>query len=1210
MPSKDWTNNAMRLGLVPLALLLLVIVAAALGGGQSGSHPTSAPPTEQAPGSSASAPSFPEPGLVTVTWSSGDAVCVSESGVKATYSIFAVPPALKWVGYLTDGAGGVGLTFVSDGGAAPDFFSLPVASFPEEQAGLFVGGGVGLFATGSADGFRAILDPILLERDKLVAEYRTIGAGIADLEKQVRDEVAKEESSLADIFGKHTAEPNPPQYLTQVQTTSQAIDILKQRIASETARLSHARPGVEGLTFTLESLIRVNSLPFFGHTKCAVVDLDIRLPITDPIGSSREIVVEDRSREIGLSNPMPSIRLSIPSKTSITIAPDGTATVPIAGVVRDAIADLVNDGNAHILSVLVYVDQVLVKSVSLSPSSEAATIKRPFAKGFAFSDTLELKLTPHNERRIISFETSSNLIGNTGGAAMAILAAAKHDTSSGPGYFKLNPLLVYVPRNTLSSTDRDAIGVHIDASFHELGDDVLTETGVDTNIFVGSVPELGTVTVKIASFTPTSDDSPGSMTALLTSSLRDVSDLSFALQETGPRTNEYFDFGAEVTPLDDLPLPQYGIVLVQDGGSTGPGTFNPFYVRVFDPRGSGGPGMFGEQSFVTVSNPSLFGEVYFERPLLRVKKEPKSQVSGILGPATSLDHSYLHCLRTATLLDISFRSDGEVTETFQAIPAEFVDAMLSSKAHLSTAQRTVNAANLRAFALTMSITGATIRGIAENGEIADAAVPSGKPILVVDGPIEKGARTFLEQTVTVVHQDRVVVKKGEKEFAADQIKICCTPAQIARPNGTFATWRAENVTWGDRAIKLAVFLTSQAQVDDRKATGLKVLINVGEFNPFTESIDIDPAAGTLTVKPGPDSRVATLPHIVGTMSFGGLIAAADIAPIIQGGTEDKNDEFTTFEVIERSGDASTAEEQRSTRQDSNAFSLGMDKLGWRKNGEALYQTPAAATLIGALSNEFQLFFNIVSSTAHVFRTAGFKPILFNCASKKFTYKVRTARGVEERTSYDFSGLKRFSRNVADVLYYSGHGLHEPNYIHVAPQEGFTSSAHPTRTDAAGVHSLMLDDHWARTDLDIVIAAGCSLFDANVTINPALNTTKRDVSHPDWTSNPGLTWRTLGPKLFLGYRGAAPTDKQGGTIIAKLFTEELSKGADPDKLKAFRKAWFDANMKASAKGAPTDLWRNYAAIDAAAGKWYFAHAKDQTIDFFDNDVFTEKSEALP
>lgn len=103
-------------------------------------------------------------------------------------------------------------------------------------------------------------------------------------------------------------------------------------------------------------------------------------------------------------------------------------------------------------------------------------------------------------------------------------------------------------------------------------------------------------------------------------------------------------------------------------------------------------------------------------------------------------------------------------------------------------------------------------------------------------------------------------------------------------------------------------------------------------------------------------------------------------------------------------------------------------------------------------------------------------------------------------------------NQADYLYFSGHGLHDENYL------AFPNGVKFVPGEVAG-------GEW-KDDLEIVLFAGCSVLDVT------------GDKFPGNANRPGKAWAKKGPTYFLGYEGSAPGDAGGApTTIAERWALE-------------------------------------------------------------------------
>ena len=117
-------------------------------------------------------------------------------------------------------------------------------------------------------------------------------------------------------------------------------------------------------------------------------------------------------------------------------------------------------------------------------------------------------------------------------------------------------------------------------------------------------------------------------------------------------------------------------------------------------------------------------------------------------------------------------------------------------------------------------------------------------------------------------------------------------------------------------------------------------------------------------------------------------------------------------------------------------------------------------------------------------------------------------------------------NQADILYYSGHGLHK-----LALMDDYSPSAFSGR--------------WNK-DLDCLIVSGCSILDINDYNNNFI------LDPEDHAASPGKLWEAVGPNVMLGYNYYAPAD-EGGAPARIIRTWANNRGTLGDV-----NAWMKAN----------------------------------------------------
>jgi hypothetical protein len=138
--------------------------------------------------------------------------------------------------------------------------------------------------------------------------------------------------------------------------------------------------------------------------------------------------------------------------------------------------------------------------------------------------------------------------------------------------------------------------------------------------------------------------------------------------------------------------------------------------------------------------------------------------------------------------------------------------------------------------------------------------------------------------------------------------------------------------------------------------------------------------------------------------------------------------------------------------------------------------------------------------------------------------------------------KRLIQEQADEFYYSGHG----NHVNASLIAGSPST---------------VSGYW--NDIDLFIAAGCSVFD--------INDYENNFPGAEHTASPGKQWESTGPSLFLGYNYKAPLDDQNSDAIITSWCTNRANLGDID-------AWRNANDNSSG--------RNACAIDAGTAYYYF------------------------
>jgi len=154
------------------------------------------------------------------------------------------------------------------------------------------------------------------------------------------------------------------------------------------------------------------------------------------------------------------------------------------------------------------------------------------------------------------------------------------------------------------------------------------------------------------------------------------------------------------------------------------------------------------------------------------------------------------------------------------------------------------------------------------------------------------------------------------------------------------------------------------------------------------------------------------------------------------------------------------------------------------------------------------------------------------------------------------------QNQADIFYASGHGWHLSGKI-------LNGAVDPTDVTA----------HWNK-DLEIIVFAGCSVFD--------INDYSDNFTGAQHTASPGEKWAPQGPKWFLGYNWKAPLDDNLGDPN---FTKDIvdaylaATGAQYTR-------WLNANKNKATttnRSSPGQRPWNSCVIDmdgTIKGYWYF------------------------
>lgn len=163
-----------------------------------------------------------------------------------------------------------------------------------------------------------------------------------------------------------------------------------------------------------------------------------------------------------------------------------------------------------------------------------------------------------------------------------------------------------------------------------------------------------------------------------------------------------------------------------------------------------------------------------------------------------------------------------------------------------------------------------------------------------------------------------------------------------------------------------------------------------------------------------------------------------------------------------------------------------------------------------------------------------------------------------------SSARALCREQADWLYVSVHGWHSANGHYPS---GCIEVVDEVQIGGDTIHDYVLPEEveW-RSDLNVVIIAGCSVLDIN----------DYNKVYGGSTDSPGERWEATGPEVLLGYNASGPRDRGIGDAIA---SEWVATQASVGKIEAWARA--NRNRKA---------W-NACAIHAGHDYYYFHRPKD-------------------
>jgi len=172
--------------------------------------------------------------------------------------------------------------------------------------------------------------------------------------------------------------------------------------------------------------------------------------------------------------PKPSISGQI---TSSSLAADGTLTLTLAGTVNDVASDLVDVPEKQLSSLTISSGPIALASVTLVNAGVPEMPWKPYRFKAVFSNTISIPVVSYGTHTVRA-ETSLNVAGEKAIAEIPVQVVPKR---------RLRSYNIQVP-GVWSSTVVDAVSFYVGAQRAVTTADRLTETGVNTQIFLGTLP--------------------------------------------------------------------------------------------------------------------------------------------------------------------------------------------------------------------------------------------------------------------------------------------------------------------------------------------------------------------------------------------------------------------------------------------------------------------------------------------------------------------------------------------------------------------------------------------------------------------------------------------------------------------------------------------------------------------------------------------------
>ncbi len=1192
-----------------LVLALFFAAMALDSSGSSGSNNSMPPGSTQSGGGTPLVAEEPPPRAQVVCKPGGD-ICAEQAGVGMDFFLIGPNPDHLWVGYITDGPGG-GSTFTEVGThdpIVPVTFSLP--PFTKHHAGLYMRGGAGLFESASVPGVLAALNDLLDERDGKASEYEQKFAMISALDQQIIEGISQEESGLPAIFSQKKGADAAGDVEAYIGQTTSLVASSWAQIKQLVSELKTLRSAIEQIELALESTVQTGSIES-AMDKCPIIDVDVKLPASDPRDGSRDALAT--LNEVAISNPRPHLKVNDVSLSDVSVDLQGNVLLPVSGMVTDAIADIIEGSGGDVAEVGAFRNDVLIATFALQKAPAPTSFMRPFAKQFSFSGTLAFSASS-KERNLITLRTSPNLIGNEGVDQLQFAVVLDKRADTGVAYFVTNVIGITIrggPSLSASVVDRLVLTTG-GIPPQDNAEDELTETSANSSIFTGATPAFGSVTIKVLSISL-----GGELVVEISSSARSVSAMNLSL-EADVLSDGFFTNSATVRNTDEASLPAVGVLVVdlQNGEETGPGQFNPFYVRVVDPRGAVLPVTVGPSTFGTEERTDLSGELYATK-IVVVVTQPSS-TENVITSTGSLPLSYSTCMKPASQANVSFSESGSLVGTFVPLPSDAIEGMLAGEEAAADAElKAQNLTKLSPFGIDVQ-GGAVIKGFSRNGLFLDARGLTGKHVLLVDGRIPAEVASVAEASFTLLGQDSDVdqakVKKNLKTFSIEDVKV----AQIKffrEEGGTFVAmaWTKVLLRKDLPNIKIEVALSSEKDTAARGDAGLPVMLLAGDRE---EGFPID------KFKPKYQGRSRAEKLVLGGNKFSVTISSENVKKDLLGpaGKDDVNEVCAADYIAtpEESSDEDTGNLLKEFA--SRKYKIRGYAIHRLKDKELRANSQHERLGIGDVNKEF-----IQSGgVEHLMIVAG----------------VQSDLEMPKDLPPVFGLLGRQMQNNADLFMYSGHGAHQQGAIE-ANEDAPVGPTGTVANDAKAITNAQLADHWS-DEIEVVLIAGCSVTDADVlgtadaqARNPGLIDPPEVGNvwhHPDWAVNPfnaNAQWRTTPVVVFLGYRASAPSDidqsgylKPKGNAIALINNFlKFAKNVNVDNPRLYISRWMDANrwvhnISLGLKGdnAPKPHvgagWRNACAVDVPGKEWHYFRNTKPDVYFYKSDHVTGARSPLP